>query len=124
MRFLVDAALSPRVAEGLRQAGHDSVHARDLGLLRAPDEEIFERAAGENRVLISADTDFGTLLALRSAKAPSVILFRRPLGRNPQDQTRLLLENLEVLKDPLEKGAMVVFTEGRIRIRLLPFRSK
>ena len=63
MRFLIDNALSPALAALLQQAGHDAIHVRELGLQHADDEVIFERAAAEHRIVVSADADFGTLLA-------------------------------------------------------------
>jgi len=83
MNFLVDNAVSPQLAHFLKQAGHDAVHVRDYALSAAEDTVIFDRAAQQGRVIVSADTDFGTLLALRQEQKPSVILFRGAIPRRP-----------------------------------------
>ena len=120
MRFLIDNALSPIMADGLRQSGHDAIHVRDLGLAAADDATIFERAERDQRVIVSADTDFGTLLALRNSQRPSVILFRGATPRHPNAQLKLLLANLAEITASIERGAVVVLEPQRIRVRELP----
>ena len=120
MNFLIDNPLSPRVAVGLRAAGHGAVHVLDYGMHAATDEAIFERAALESRVVVSADTDFGTLLALREVTSPSVILFRTASLRRADDQVALILAALPSTEAALRRGAVVVLERHRLRLRDLP----
>ena len=119
MKFLVDNALSEVVSRGLRNAGHDAVHVRDRGLGHAKDNELVALAATEGRVLVSADTDFGMILALRREREPSFILFRGDSEGHPQKQLQALLLALPLIEGFLTKGAIVVISD-KIRVRELP----
>jgi len=52
-----------------------TLHVRAIELHRLDDAAIFDYAAAEDRIVISADTDFGTLIATRWDQNPSVIQF-------------------------------------------------
>jgi predicted nuclease of predicted toxin-antitoxin system len=119
VRFLVDESLSPRVAELLRVADHDAVHVREIGLKSAPDPVVLEAAASEERVLITADTDFGGLLVQGRKRQPSVVLFRGEISRRPESQASVLLANLEQIQADLEEGAITVIGDRRMRVRRL-----
>ena len=120
MKFLIDNALSPDVAVSLRLAGHDAAHVRDRGIQHADDETVFACATTEERIIVSADTDFGRILARRALKKPSVIIFGRGVERRPERQVALLLGNLPGVADALEAGSVATFEQTRIRIHVLP----
>lgn len=120
MKFLIDNNLSPLLAELLKAAGHDAVHLRELGMQAATDEAVLAHARSESRVLISADTDFGGLLARSGAPSPSVLLIRRLAGRRALDQSAIIQANLEQVAEDLETGAIVVLSDEWVRIRPLP----
>ena len=47
MRLLLDANVSPQSVELLGDAGYESAHVRDVGLLHADDEPILDFAASD-----------------------------------------------------------------------------
>jgi hypothetical protein len=120
MRFLLDNNLSPRLAGFLRAGGHEVVHVRDIGMASATDPVVIDAARVQGRVLISADTDFGTPVrpharhhALVPAPPASKWTTRiRAGGDHPS--------NLNVVQADLDAGAIVVLGDATLRIRRLP----
>ncbi len=120
LKFLIDNALSPIFSKQLQNHGHDAIHVRDMDMQTCTDEEIFDFAQKEERIIVSADTDFGTIIALRNEQFPSVIIFRRTRNRRPTEQVALLISNLEQIEVSLRNGSIVIIEDNRIRIRALP----
>ena len=122
MRLLLDANLSPRIAESLSAAGFDSIHVADLGFVTATDDEIFDRAAEEGLVVVTADSDFGALLAMRRATSPSVVHLRHVAELVAEEHVQLLVANLPQIADDLDRGAIVSLSPTRLAVRDLPLR--
>ena len=122
MNFLVDENLSPRVAELLRDAGIDAVHVLDIGLGGAPDIAVSARAVADSCSIISADSDFTTLLALSHGVAPSLVLLRSGDQLRPDAQAALLAANLPAVAGDLARGAVVSISTAHVRVRRLPLR--
>ena len=119
MRFLLDEAIQHRLADHLAEAGHDATHVVRIGLAGASDPEVLARAAAEDRILITTDTDFPTLLALSGDAIPSVILLRG-VGDSIQGRLAAVLTALPSIQEELEAGAVAVVEPERVRLRSLP----
>lgn len=96
------------------------MHVRDLGLRSATDRVVLRAAQQDDRILVSADTDFGALLAATHDSSPSVVLVRRMVGRRVEALAGLLIANLPPVEEDLRAGSIVVIEDDSLRVRRLP----
>ena len=120
MRVVVDANLSPRVAAALNAAGHQAVHAIEVGLLTADDMTIASWAAEDERVVVTSDSDFGTILARTGGSRPSIVLLRHHNDATSARQADLILGALTSAENDLTAGCIATISKGRVRVRSLP----
>jgi predicted nuclease of predicted toxin-antitoxin system len=77
IKILLDQGMPRSAVAHLKDSGWDAVHAYDIGLDRASEQAILERARHDGRIVITLDADFHALLAISNAIAPSVVRIRR-----------------------------------------------
>jgi hypothetical protein len=63
------------------------------------------------------------MLALRQETKPSLLLLRRVSQRRPEIQVALIAANLPSLQGSLERGCIVSFNRGRVRVRPSPIND-
>lgn len=90
-----------------------------MGLQRAPDSELVERARAGSSVVLTFDLDFGEIVALGILEAPSVIIFRLADERADSVNQRLSAVLAERVAD-LQSGALILVEDTRYRVRKLP----
>lgn len=123
MRFLLDVNMPPSLGESLTALGHSY---RWVPICMEPttsDFHIIQEAAITGEVILTHDTDFGTLLSFFGTTKPSVVLFRID-KINAHLFYSLLIDNWSRISQPLENGALIIFEEDKFRIRELPIRRQ
>ena len=75
MRILADENIDPDLIDWLRAEGHDVVSIREVAR-GAPDTHVLAMATDQERILLTADKDFGDLVFRRGLPAPGIILLR------------------------------------------------
>jgi predicted nuclease of predicted toxin-antitoxin system len=119
VKLVVDMNLSPNWISFLESHGWSAVHWSRIGNPRASDATIVEWAVTHERVVITHDLDFGTILALTHATGPSVLQVRAA-DVMPDRLGDAVLAALSQHEADLSSGALVVVDESRSRVRLLP----
>ena len=120
VRILIDMNLSPQWVRLFQKHGIESVHWSTIGEHRAKDYIIMEWAKKNGYVVFTNDLDFGTLLALTQAVAPSVIQMRTQ-DVLPEYLGVTVVSIIRQYESELRKGALVVLDDMISRVRILPF---
>lgn len=116
MKFLVDSCLSKYAVDELRQCNYDTIwiaeENNDPG-----DEVILERAYNENRILVTADKDFGELVFVFQIKHKAII---RLVNIRAIDHGKKILEVISKYKVELNNNPLITVDYYRIRIKFPP----
>jgi predicted nuclease of predicted toxin-antitoxin system len=116
MRLLADQDIWKLTLDLLRDWGHDVITAKAIGLARGDDKELLAVAKKEQRILITRDKDFGSLVFLGQIPSPGVIFLRikpESIDKVHSELQRLLSEhNMRELR-----SCFCTVEPGRHRIR-------
>ena len=116
MRFLVDRCAGRQIADWLREMGHDVLEARELGP-DPGDSALLEQANGDDRILVTLDTDFGELVFLHDVAHSGLVRLPDVPARR---RIALMAELIARHRQALERGDVVTIRGERIRISRPP----
>ena len=116
MRFLIDRCAGRRVANWLRDNGHDALEAQTIGP-DPGDRALLELAESDNRVLITIDKDFGELIYLHGVRHAGLI--RLPDVRAPQ-RIEIVAGVIDLYSPELEERAMITVQGRHVRVSRPP----
>ena len=121
MKILLDMNLSPDWVPVLESPGFEAVHWSTIGNPSATDKVIMAWALTNDYIVFTHDLDFGTLLAMTQADAPSVIQVRSQ-DILPANLGNLVINALRQFQQELEMGALVTVDEAKAKVRILPIQ--
>lgn len=111
MKFLANENFPFPGIKFLREKGFDVISISEE-LSGISDEEVLQKAALENLIILTFDRDYGELIfKYRKDNPPSVVYFRTK-GQSPNDAGRILIEKIEVEKILLESFFTVIEATG------------
>jgi predicted nuclease of predicted toxin-antitoxin system len=115
MKIKLDENLPLRLANSLRELGHDVHTLHDEMLLGHTDKDVWETTQKESRFLITQDMDFSDLRQFTPGSHYGILLvrLRSPNGRDLIDRIGGLFQDENVGE---WAGCFVVATERKIRV--------
>ncbi len=122
MKVLVDMNLSPGWISFLTEVGFEAVHWSTISAGSASDTELMEWATERGYVVLTADLDFGAILAATHGTRPSVVQVRGDL-LTPRAIGSAVVTAIRQTHQELLEGALVSVDTVRARLRILPIKE-
>lgn len=119
MKIVIDMNLGLDWIGCLRDAGHEASHWLSIGRPDDDDADIMNWAAMNGHAVLTADLDFGTLLAASKAPWPSIIQLRTSKTLSSYAGS-IVIEALRQARFDVEAGALLTVHSDHVRIRPLP----
>ena len=122
MKILVDMNLAPAWVGFLEARGFEAVHWSSIGLGDATDSTLMEWASERGHLILTADLDFGAILAATQLRLPSVIQLRSDLPTH-EVVGDAVVTAIQQCREELFDGALLSIDVGRSRLRILPIKA-
>jgi predicted nuclease of predicted toxin-antitoxin system len=119
LKFLLDVNVGSTIASALIAAGHDVVRVSHVAP-RDEDPDVLARAAGDRRILVTYDRDFGELLFTRRVDLPVAVIY---IGYRSDDVDQVVARLMPLLDFDRLSGHMTVIDQRRDRRTPFPVRS-
>ena len=109
MKLLFDQNLAPALVSRLADVFPESLHVRDAGLERAPDDQVWQLALERGLAIVTKDSDFQERSQIATV-APRIVWIRR--GNCSTDEIEALLrrhaERISALMGEGAEGFLVL----------------
>jgi predicted nuclease of predicted toxin-antitoxin system len=116
MKFFANENLFEPIIGYLRDLGSDILSTRDAGLSGISDDEVYQLACHEERVIITMDKDFSRMFRFPPEKCGGIIVVE--IYKRTVDETLDIFKKFyNSLKEKDIKKNLVIITPENIRIR-------
>ena len=116
MHFFADENVARAIVQWIRGLGHDVLYAAEAGPGEV-DSAWLAKAQAEERLVITADKDFGEMVFRECRTTHGVVLLRIERLTIPQRLARL--QAVWTVIEANQTGAFIVITDRKVRVRKL-----
>ena len=116
MKIFANENLFEPIIDYLRSLGNDVLSIRDCGLSGISDDEVYEKACKENRVIITMDKDFTRIFRFPPERCGGIVVAK--IYKRPVDETLTIFRKYyQSIKAEDVKGNLVIITPEGVRIK-------